>query len=36
MREMQRETLLRAWMLAPGDAAVVNELMARLRAGAAH
>jgi hypothetical protein len=31
MREMQRETLLRAWMLAPEDGAVVNELMARLR-----
>jgi HD-GYP domain-containing protein (c-di-GMP phosphodiesterase class II) len=32
MREMQREILLRAWMLSPDDAAVVDELMARLRA----
>jgi HD-GYP domain-containing protein (c-di-GMP phosphodiesterase class II) len=34
MREMQRETLLRAWMLPPEDAAVVDELMARLRGAA--
>jgi hypothetical protein len=35
MREMQRETLLRAWMLPAGDSAVVDELMARLRGDAA-
>jgi HD-GYP domain-containing protein (c-di-GMP phosphodiesterase class II) len=31
MREMHRETLLRAWMLSPRDASVVDELMVRLR-----
>lgn len=30
MREMHRQTLLRAWLLPPADADVVRELMARL------
>ena len=31
MREMERETWLRAWLLPPDDGAVVSQLMARLR-----